>query len=261
VYDVTPWVLRLVIANVAVFGLQILMPGLAEQLVFVPRLALREPWTAITYMFLHGGVMHLLFNMLGLFWFGTRVEERLGGAHFAQLYFIAGITGALFQWVLAPNGAMVGASAGVFGVMMAYAVFWPKQVFLIWGVLPMQVWMMVALYTVWSVFSGAGGSRGGVADYAHLGGYAGAIVFLWALDRWSPANRWRKRVRSVKPETERALKQNIDKVNLDGVHAISREEVNRILDKISATGIGSLTVEEKLFLSNFVPPDDRKNWT
>jgi membrane associated rhomboid family serine protease len=258
---VTPWVLRLVIANVAVFGLQILMPELAQQLSFVPRLALREPWTAVTYMFLHGGPMHLLFNMLGLFWFGGRVEERLGAARFVQLYFIAGVTGALFQLALAPGGAMVGASAGVFGVMMAYAVFWPKQVFLIWGILPMQVWMMVALYTVMSVYSGLGGSRGGVADFAHLGGYAGAFVFLWALDRWSPANRWRKRVNSVKPETERALKQNIGKVNLDGVHAISREEVNRILDKISATGVGSLTLQEKLFLSNFVPPDDRKSWT
>ncbi len=257
----TPWVMRLVIANVAVYGLQILMPQLANQLVFVPRLAFREPWTAVSYMFLHGSPMHLLFNMLGLFWFGGRVEERLGGSRFVQLYFIAGVTGALFQLVLAPSGSMVGASAGVFGVMMAYAVFWPKQVFLIWGILPMQVWMMVALYTVMSVYSGLGGSRGGVADFAHLGGYAGAFAFLWALDRWSPANRWRKRVASVKPETERALKQNIDKVNLEGVHAISREEVNRILDKISASGMGSLTVPEKLFLSNFIPPDDRKSWT
>jgi hypothetical protein len=145
--------------------------------------------------------------------------------------------------------------------MMAYAVFWPRQVFLIWGIVPMQVWMMVAIYTVMSVFSGLGGSRGGVADFAHLGGYAGAIIFLWALDRWSPANRWRKRVNSVKPETERALKENFGKVNLEGVHAISREEVNRILDKINASGIGSLTLQEKLFLSNFVPPDDRKSWT
>ena len=257
----TPWVLRLVVANVALFGLQILLPELANQLVFVPRLALREPWTAVTYMFLHGGPMHLLFNMLGLFWFGARVEERLGGSRFVQLYLIAGVTGALFQLALAPGGAMVGASAGVFGVMMAYAVFWPKQVFLIWGIIPMQVWMMVALYTVMSIYSGLGGSRGGVADFAHLGGYAGAIVFLWALDRWSPANRWRKRVRALKPEAERALKQNLHKVNLEGVHAISREEVNRILDKINASGIGSLTAQEKLFLSNFVPPDDRKSWT
>ncbi len=257
----TPWVLRLVIANVVMFGLQVLMPGIADQLVFVPRSVLREPWTAVTYMFLHGGPMHLLFNMLGLFWFGARVEERLGGARFAQLYFIAGVTGALFQFVLAPGGAMVGASAGVFGVMMAYAVFWPKQVFLIWGILPMQVWMMVVAYTVMSIRSGVAGSRGGVADFAHLGGYAGAFAFLWALDRWSPGNRWRKHARTVKPETERAIKRNLDRVNLEGVHAITREEVNRILDKISASGIGSVTEQEKLFLSNFIPPDDRKNWT
>lgn len=257
----TPWVLRLVIANVAVFGLQILLPAFANHLVFVPRLAWREPWTAVTYMFLHGGPMHLLFNMLALFWFGPRVEGRLGAARFLQLYFIAGVTGALFQAALASSAPMVGASAGVYGVMMAYAVFWPKQEFLIWGIIPMQAWMMVAIYTVMSIFSGFGGARDGVAHYAHLGGYAGAFAFLWALDRWSPANRWRKKVRAVKPETERALKANLTKVNLDGVHALSREEVNRILDKINATGLGSLTDQEKLFLSNFVPPDDRKSWT
>ena len=108
----TPWVLRLVIANVVMFALQQLLPQFANYLVFIPRLAYREPWTAVTYMFLHGNFMHILFNMLGLFWFGPRVEERLGGPRFLQLYFIAGVTGALFQLLLAPGGAMVGASAG-----------------------------------------------------------------------------------------------------------------------------------------------------
>lgn len=257
----TPWVLRLVIANVVMFALQQLLPQFANYLVFIPRLAYREPWTAVTYMFLHGDFMHILFNMLGVFWFGPRVEERIGGSRFLQLWFIAGVGGALFQLVLAPGGAMVGASAGVYGVMMAYAVFWPKQEFMIWGIIPMQAWMMIGIFTAMSIFSGLGGSRGGVADFAHLGGFAGAWAFLWALDRWSPANRWRKKVRKVKPETERAIKANLSKVNLEGVHALSREEVNRILDKISATGIGSLTDQEKLFLSNFVPPDDRKSWT
>ena len=81
------------------------------------------------------------------------------------------------------------------------------------------------------------------------------------MDRFSPAKPFRAKVGGVAPSTEKALKQNWKNVQLDGVHQLSRDEVNRILDKINAEGIGSLTAEEKLFLSNFVPPDDRKNWT
>lgn len=257
----TPWVLRLVIANVAVFGLQIIAPMLVSDFAFVPRLALLRPWTVVTYMFLHGGLGHIFFNMLGLFFFGSRVEERLGGRRFIQLYFVAGVSGALLSLLLSPGAAIIGASAGVFGVSLAFAYFWPTERIYIYGVLPVQAWMLVVIYTVLELSSGLGGARSGIAHFAHLGGYAGAFVYLWLLDRFSPARRFKAKVDRVAPTTERALKVNWRNVNLDGVHQLSRDEVNRILDKISAQGIGSLTPQEKLFLSNFVPPDDRKNWT
>src|SRR5687768_8410171 len=92
----TPWVLRLFIANVAMYFAQLALPGLEHILGLQPARLLVQPWTPITYMFLHdrNGFTHLLFNMLGLYFFGPRLEERLGSRHFLGLYFTSGLTGA-----------------------------------------------------------------------------------------------------------------------------------------------------------------------
>jgi membrane associated rhomboid family serine protease len=258
---VSPWVKRILIANVVVFGVQQLAPFSLDLLVFVPRFVFTRPWTIVTYMFLHGGLGHLFFNMLAMFFFGSRVEMRIGARHFLQLYFIAGVSGALLSMVMAPMASIIGASAGVFGVMLAFATYWPRERIYIWGVIPVEAWLLVLLATLFSLYSGFGGSRGGVADFAHLGGFVGAFIYLWVMNRYSAANRFKARVSSVPPRTERALKENWRNMDLSGVHELSRQDVNRILDKISAEGIGSLTPQEKQFLSNFVPPDDRKSWT
>jgi len=92
----TPWVKRLLIANVGVFLLQLGYPELTRMLEFVPAHVLATPLAPITYMFIHGGFWHILFNMIVLYFFGPRVEERLGSNHFIALYLIAGLTGALF---------------------------------------------------------------------------------------------------------------------------------------------------------------------
>ncbi len=257
----TTWVRRLLVANVVVFALQYLWPWLTVLLAFTPRFALLEPWTVLTHMFVHGSFTHILFNMIGLFFFGSRVEERLGSRRFVILYFTAGATGAALSAIMAFNASIIGASGGVFGVMLAFARYWPRERIYIWGVLPIEAWLLVVITTALSLYSGFGGSRGGVADFAHLGGYLGAAVYLWALERFSSARRFKDRVTAVPKAAQRSIKQNLSSLNLDGVHELSREEVNRILDKISAEGLGSLTAAEKLFLSNFVPPDDRKSWT
>ena len=250
----TPWVQRLIIANVAVFGLQVVLPGLAGLLVFAPSEVLTRPWTIVTYMFLHGGFSHLFFNMLGLFFFGGRVEHRLGGRDFARLYFVSGVAGALLSMGLAPRAAIIGASGGVFGVSLAFAMFWPRERIYIWGVLPVEAWLLVAINTGLSIFSGFGGTGSGVAHFAHLGGYLGAWAYLTLRERYSSARRFQRQVRAVPPAADRAVRERLDRLQLDGVHALTRAEVDRILDKISAQGMGSLTPEERLFLSNFVPP-------
>src|SRR5687768_6625180 len=96
--------------------------GLTETMMFVPVLGLIRPWTIVTYMFMHApGFMHIGFNMLALFFFGPRVEDRMGSKRFTILYFLSGFAGAVFSTIFSPASPIIGASAGVFGVMMAFA--------------------------------------------------------------------------------------------------------------------------------------------
>ena len=256
----TPVVRTLLFATVAAFFLQETLPGFERAFVFVPGLTLLRPWTVVTYMFLHGNLQHILFNMLGLYFFGPRVEERIGSRQFAVLYFLSGITGALLSFVLAPAAALVGASAGVFGVMMAFAYFWPDVPIHVWGIIPVPARMLVLITTALSLWSGFAGARSGVAHFAHLGGYAGAYLYLKWLDR--SRTRFRRVATGAAtaaptrpPAAARA--PNYKAIDRSQLHELNRAEVDRILDKISANGVESLTNEERLFLSNFVPLDDR----
>jgi membrane associated rhomboid family serine protease len=256
----TPWVTRLLVANIAMFALSytVLPNAITELLVFVPRAILTRPWTVVTYMFLHGGLSHILFNMLGLFFFGSRVESRLGERRFITLYLVSGIAGALASLIFTPRAAVIGASAGVFGVMMAFAMFWPREKIYIWGVIPVEARILVLITTVMALFSGFGGRGGGVAHFAHLGGYVGAWLYLWYVGRNSAQRKFQKRMNAVEPAVKRAVALNRNALNLEGVHQLTREEVDRILDKISAQGMASLTPEELRFLSTVAPMDDRK---
>ena len=252
----TPWVQRLLIANVAAFFVRLAAPGLMEPLVFVPMLVFTHPWTIVTYMFLHGGFTHLLFNMIGLYFFGPRIEARLGSQRFITLYFVSGISGALLSFIFAPYAGVIGASAGIFGIMLAFAHFWPRERIYIWGILPLEARWLVVITTVLAIWSGMGGSRGGAADFAHLGGYAGAFLYL-RLIRWgSAAARFKKKAEGAGKVVGSI--GDVRRVDLSQVHEVNRGEVNRILDKISAQGLGSLTDQERMFLMHFVPPDDRK---
>ena len=247
----TPWVLRLVIANVFVYFLQRTVPGLTEALLFSPSdiLTLARPWTVITYMFLHGSLTHILFNMIALYFFGSRVEQRLGSQRFLALYFISGISGALVSLSFS-TAPILGASAAVFGVMLAFARFWPRDQIYIWGILPIEARWLVVISTVIALL----GIGTGVAHFAHLGGFLGGFLYLLYLERTQGAKRFRKQATSGPPD---ALQGNWQKVDRKAVHAVNRDEVNRILDKINASGLKSLTPQERLFLSNFVPMDDR----
>ena len=250
----TPRVRILLFATVGAYFAQITLPLFGQLMVFVPRLILIRPWTIVGYMFLHGGLMHLAFNMLALFFFGPRVEDRLGPTRFTVLYFLSGISGALLSFAFAFSSNIIGASAGVFGVMLAFAYYWPRDEILIWGILPVQARVLVIVTTVLALWSGLSGSRGGVADFAHLGGYLGAFLYL----KWTERTRHEfRRKAQAAPPIRTTGSRTPPKVDLTNVHELNKEEVNRILDKISSQGIGSLTPEEKMFLSNFVPPDDR----
>ena len=200
------------------------------------------------------GMMHLLFNMLGLYFFGPRLEERLGSRNFLILYLLSGITGALLSLVLGPSAAVLGASGAIFGVMLGFAWFWPDAPIHIYGIIPVPARLLVIITTVLSLWAGLGGRGGNVAHFAHLGGYAGAFLYLKYLDR--KRLEFRKRATAGPPVRELPLTKRPE-VDLSRVHEVNRDEVNRILDKISAHGMSALTPQERLFLSNFAQPDDR----
>jgi membrane associated rhomboid family serine protease len=239
---------------VFVFFLQQVMPGLTGMFDFVPVYAWREPWTVVTYMFLHGGFTHILFNMIALYFFGPQVEARIGSNRFLALYFISGIFGALVSLVFAPFSPIIGASAAIFGVMLAFARFWPTAQILVFGIIPVEARLLVVLTVIVSLWSGFHGSTSGVADFAHLGGFVGGWLYLKFIERTQGARKFRSKT-VAKVAKDNLL--NWKRVDPKSVHEVNRDEVNRILDKISAKGLSSLTPQERLFLSNFVPPDDR----
>jgi rhomboid family protein len=250
----TPYVRALLFANIGVFFLQQTLDVVYYALVFVPQLVLIRPWTLVTYMFLHAGPMHLIFNMLGLYFFGPRVEERLGSRSFMFLYFISGITGALLSLIMQQASPIVGASGGIFGVMLAFAWFWPDTPIYIWGVLPIPARMLVIITTVLTLWSGLGGSGSNIAHFAHLGGYLGAWLYLKWLQR--KRTEFKKRATAAAPVRELTFTRR-PAVDLQKVHEVNRDEVNRILDKISAHGMSALTPQERVFLSNFSAPEDK----
>jgi hypothetical protein len=114
--------------------------------------------------------------------------------------------------------------------------------------------ILVIITTVLAIWSGFGGVRSGIAHFAHLGGYAGAFLYLKWLDR--KRGEFKRRVEAA-PKVAAQRVEKWEGIDRTRVHEVNRDEVNRILDKISAQGLGSLTSQERIFLSNFVPADDR----
>jgi membrane associated rhomboid family serine protease len=247
---VTPIVRLLLVLNVAVFLLQQTTTGIVEQLVFFPPLLVARPWTLVTYMFLHGSWQHILFNMIALFFFGPRVEDRISSGRFTALYFIGGLTGALVSAIFSFTAPIIGASAGVFAVMLAFAYYWPHEPIHIWGVIPVPARLLVIITTAGSIWAGFSNGGSGIAHFAHLGGYLGAYLYLVWINRGR--GKFRKQINAVPAKAEEKL---IDWKSIDrtGVHSLNREELDRILDKINSKGINSLTPQERLFLSNFIP--------
>jgi membrane associated rhomboid family serine protease len=243
----TPWVARLIATNVALFALGVAMPDLWMTLALRPRLMLQQPWTPITYMFVHGGLMHLFFNMLMLYFSGPRVEERLGSRRFIVLYLLSGLGGALLS-LLTPNVTIVGASGATFGVFLAYARFWPRDRFLIWGVAPVEARILVLICTAISLL----GFGRGIAHWAHLGGYAAAYLYLRFIEASSDRQRFRKRVDDATFGKRSPIvatgEPDFDSIKREGLHPLTLEELDRLRAKVAAEGTGGLTPDERAFL-------------
>lgn len=171
----------LILVNAACFLLlQRVLPWW-ELALSAPGLRSFKLWQLLTYMFVHGGVWHLLLNMWGLYLFGQPVLSRLGPKRFLTLYAVSGLSGAVLWLVFNWNSRfpVIGASGAVFGVMMAAALLFPNmRIMLLFPPIPMKVKTFVAIYALIEIVSELSNVQGGVAHLAHLGGFLGSYVYL-----------------------------------------------------------------------------------
>lgn len=140
-------------------------------------------WQPLTYMFAHAGITHILFNMLGVFFFGTQVEARLGSYEFLLFYGLSGLLAGIFSlgfyWMTGNVGViLLGASGAVFAVLLAFATLFPDAVIFLFGIIPIRAPVLVIGYTVIELFSQVGGGRGNVAHFTHLAGFFFAFLYF-----------------------------------------------------------------------------------
>ncbi len=259
----TPWVKRLLVANVIVafvlppgsvmFDLLTLFPPAVVGLdqIWYPEMPFR-PWTLFTYMFLHGGLMHLLFNMIGLFFFGPRLEARLGAGGFLGLYFLSGLGGPALSFLFSYYSPVVGASAAVYGIVIGFAMYWPRELIYIYGVLPVQARWLAAFVVAVSLYSGFSGSADGTAHFAHLGGLAVGAVYLRLRDRHrgKDLRDFKRRVNHTPSMegSERDSRTRWASINLSSMHDLNRNEVEELLARVDRNGMRALSPEERQFL-------------
>ena len=259
---ITPWVGRLIIANAVVMLLLLTLftsPELVGALKFDPADALRRPWTFLTYLFVHGGLMHLVGNMLLLFFMGSAVESRMGSRAFILYYLYCGIGAAVLALGLSglmPVHPFIGASGAVLGVALAFAMFWPDAELILFPLpIPMRARTFVAVLAALDIFGALYFTGSEVAHLAHVGGMLFGYVFfrLQAVSRRGGATPVRSVERVVMVQSGGAEPtrptpvtpvRTRRRLEADAVAA----EVDRVLDKISAEGLGSLTPAERRFL-------------
>ena len=155
-----------------------------------------EPWQTVTYSFLHGSLTHLLFNMFALYMFGGAIEQVFGSRRYLAYYLVCVVSAALAQllvaWMTGEFYPTVGASGGVFGLLLAYGLYFPNnRVMLLFPPIPMPARVFVLVYAMLELVMGVTGAQSGVAHFAHLGGMVGGFIMLRIWRGGGPT--WRRR--------------------------------------------------------------------
>lgn len=228
-----------------------------------------KPWTLITYFFTHEGFFHIIFNMLFLYWFGKIIVEYLGDQRAISMYVVGGIVGGLF-YILIYNlipfyhdriagSLMLGASAGVYAIVVGAATFMPNYTFFLLFLGPVKIKYIAIFYVILSFSQTIGSNAGG--ELAHLGGALMGFVFIRQLQRGTDIGtpvvsvmEWFKSLFRPRPKirvTHKSTRFTGTKKNSSAKSArTEQDEIDAILDKISQSGYESLTKEEKQKLFN-----------
>jgi membrane associated rhomboid family serine protease len=191
-----PVTTALIVANIAMFLLDSSIGNLLAPLALWPLGAGFAPWQLVTYAFLHGSMLHLFFNMFALYMFGGAIEQVFGSRRYLLYYFVCVLSAALAQLLVAKvTGGFyptVGASGGVFGLLLAYGLYFPNnRVMLLFPPIPMPARVFVLVYAVLELVMGVTGAQSGVAHFAHLGGMVGGFIMLRYWRGGGPT--WRRR--------------------------------------------------------------------
>jgi len=281
-------VLWLIGLNVAVYFVQATLVGdanMAQWFGYTPGdVAARSVWTLLTYMFVHGGLLHLGLNLWTLWLFGPRVEQAWGARAFTWFYLWCGLGGWAFHYMFQRGeGILIGASAAILGVAVAYASRWPDDEVLFFGIVPMKVRFLVAFMALINIAMVAldNGQGGGTAYAAHIGGMVAGWVYLrlptaGSIGRFrdgiSPAPDYGDETPRAVPRSSRPRERDIDDVVAQSRAAMSRKPapapaapvvrpaassapaasaLDAVLDKIAASGMESLTSAERAVLEEW----------
>lgn len=225
-----------------------------------------EIWQLFTYMFMHGGLMHLLFNMFALWMFGMELENGWGSKKFFFYYMLCGLGAGLTNLFIAPifgtTAPTVGASGAVYGVLLAFGILYPDRPIYIYFLLPIRAKYFVMIYMLLELYAGVTGTQDGIAHFAHLGGAAIGFIYLmlerygYSVDKLFPPSGFHfvggGKSDSGGYEYDSSNRVNVSDANYFDIHDDEekkyQEDVDQILDKISQNGYQSLTEEEKKIL-------------
>jgi len=252
-----PGVKGLLVANGSLFVLQAFLPrvggpDLVVWLGLTPWAVTQRffLWQPFTYLFLHGGILHLFFNAFMLWALGREIERSWGTRSFLFFYFLCGAGAALANIAVGPWSTLpvVGASGAVYGLLVAFAMMYPSAVFYLWLIIPMKARYAVILFGVIEFFLSFSGSTSGVSNIAHLGGMVTGYLYM-SHGRWRLMGRfWWGRF------LDRFSRKKTPPVVM---HELS-EEVDRLLEKISHKGVGSLTRAERQLMDRYAATKNAK---
>jgi membrane associated rhomboid family serine protease len=217
-------------------------------------------WQLVTYMFLHGGFWHIFFNMFVFWMFGVELEREWGSKEFLKYYLICGIGAGLVNIILTSKDpgyiGTVGASGAIYGVMVAYALYYPDRQILIYFMIPVKVKYFVGFMALISFMSTMNPQSDGIAHAAHLGGIVIGYVYL-------KFGRLKYRLKSLFKSSPRKTKFTYHDEKDDAKLEYYRQKINELLDKINKVGYLNLTKEEKELLeegSKYLREHDSKNY-